>query len=193
MSYRQIIVGPNYSDRVEGGGIRSLKTAPGRYDLGALVSSLPAGQKPELTLVLVDAFQQCVPENLAAVPGRKMLLAADTHHGQNPLQKLLAYTRQEPFDRIAVIHDPHHLHWFTEAATSPAVYIPNPNVRHFPQPFNERRQPKIAFVGQSGKFHPRRRALLEAIAKAGLPLVVRQATAPVAAGIYNAAQITFAV
>lgn len=108
VSYRQIIVGPNYPDRIEGGRVRSLKTAHGRYDLGALVSSLPADQKPELTLVLADAFQQCLPENLAAVPGRKVLLAADTHHGQNPLQKLLAYTRQESFDRIAVIHDPHH-------------------------------------------------------------------------------------
>jgi len=93
VSCGQIIVGPNYPDRVEAGRIRSLKPTPGRYDLGTLVSTLPAGQRPELTLVLVDAFQQCLPENLSAVPGRKVLLAADTHQGQSPLQKLLAHTR----------------------------------------------------------------------------------------------------
>jgi hypothetical protein len=191
VSERQIIVGPNYPSRIEGGRVLSLKVPPGRYDIGALVSSLPADQKPELTLVLADAFQQCVPANLAAVPGRKLLLAADTHHGQNPLQKLLAYARQEPFDQIVVIHDPHHLHWFKEAAIAPTLYVPNVNVHHFPQTFNERRQAKITFVGQAGKFHPRRRNLLDAIAKSGLPLGVQQAPAPAAAGIYNAAQITF--
>lgn len=190
VSERQIIVGPRYPTCIQGGRIRSLNVR-GRYDIGMLVSSLPADQKPELTLVLADAFQVCVPVNLAAIPGRKVLLVADTHHGQNPLQKLLAYARQEPFNQIVVIHDPHHLHWFTEASIAPTVYIPNVNVHQFPQPFNKRRQAKIAFVGQAGKNHPRRRNLLDAIAKSGLPLAVQQTTAPAAASVYSTAQITF--
>lgn len=191
ISERQIVVGPNYPHRIDAGRLRSIKIAPGRYDLAALVASLPAEQKPELTVVLIDAYQQCLPENLAAVPGRKLLLVADTHHGQFPLQKVLAYARREPFDRIVVTHDPHHLHWFAEAAIAPTRYVPNVNVSHFPQPFNTRRQANIVFVGQAGQFHPRRRHLLQAIRKAGLPLVVQQAPAPMAAFMYNSAQIAF--
>src|SRR5262245_13725773 len=190
-SERQIIVGPGYPNRIEGGRIRSVNTVRGRYDIGMLVSSLPSDQKPELTLVLADAFQNCWPENLSAVQGHKLLLVGDTHHGQNPLQKMLAYARQETFDQIVLIHDPHHLHWFREAAIAPTVYIPNVNVHHYPRPFNKHRQAKIAFVGQAGEFHRRRRKLLDAITKSGLPLAVQQTPAPAAAGIYNTAQITF--
>ena len=189
LSKRQIVVGPNYPTRSEDGRIQSLKIPHGRYDMAALISSLPANHRPELIVVLADSYQQCVPENLAAVPCRRILLVADTHHGQNPLQKMLAYARQEPFDQIVLIHDPHHLHWFTEAGIAPTVYIPNPNVHHFPRPFNKLRQPAIAFVGSAGS--SRRRYLLQTIEKAGLPLVYRQIPAPDAAAIYNAAQITF--
>src|SRR5215813_2505825 len=118
VSGRQIIVGRGYPTRIEG-RVKSLNITRGRYDLARVVFSLPADQRPELTLVLADAFENCLPENLAAVPGQKVLLVADTHHGERPLQKMLAYARQEPFDRIVVIHDPHHLHWFTEAAIAP--------------------------------------------------------------------------
>jgi hypothetical protein len=191
VSSRQITVGPNYHRHIEAGTVRSLHVAPGRYDLATLVASLPAGQKPELTIVLADAYQTCVPVSLAAVPGRKLLLVADTHHGVAPLQKMLAYARQEPFDRIVVTHDPHHLHWFTEADIAPTTYIPNVNCANFSQPLVERRQPAIIFVGQTGQWHHRRRHLLEAIQNAGLPLIVRQAPAPMAATMYNATQITF--
>jgi Glycosyl transferases group 1/SEC-C motif len=191
ISERQIIIGPNYPDASEGGQIRSIRVAPGRYDLGALIPSLPKDQKPELTVVLIDSFQNCVPENLAGVPGRKLLLVADTHHGEAPLQKCLAYARQQPFDRIAVIHDPHHLHWFTEAQIAPTIYIPNVNVAYFPQPFNEHRQPHIVFVGLTDQWHLRRCRLLQIVQEAGLPLIVQQVAAPAAAGMYASSQITF--
>jgi hypothetical protein len=191
ISERQIIIGPNYPDASEGSRVKSIRVAPGRYDLGALIPALPKDQRPELTVVLIDSFQNCVPENLAAVPGRKLLLVADTHHGDAPLQKCLAYARKQPFDRIALIHDPHHLHWFTEAKIAPTTYIPNVNVAYFPQQFNEHRQPQIVFVGQASQWHPRRSRLLQIIQKAGLPLIVQQAPASAAAAMYAATQITF--
>jgi hypothetical protein len=107
VSARQIVVGPGYPTRIED-RVKTLNVAPGRYDLASVAFSIPADQRPELTLVVVDAFQDCLPENLTAAPGRKVLLAADTHHGEKPLQKMLSYARQEAFDRIALIHDPHH-------------------------------------------------------------------------------------
>jgi Glycosyl transferases group 1/SEC-C motif len=191
ISERQIIVGPNYPYAREGGRYRSIRVAPGRYDLGNLVASLPEDQRPELTVVLIDSFQNCVPENLAAVPGRKLLLIADTHHGDTPLQKCLAYARQQPFDCIALTHDPHHLHWFTEAQIAPTTYIPNVNVTYFPQPFTKRRSPHIVFVGQSSQWHKRRSRLLQTIRKAGLPLIVQQVPAAPAAAMYASSQITF--
>jgi protein O-GlcNAc transferase len=191
ISERQIIIGPNYPDASAGGRVKSIRVAPGRYDLGALIPSLPKDQKPDLTVVLIDSFQHCVPENLAAVPGRKLLLVADTHHGETPLQKCLAYARQQPFDRIALIHDPHHLHWFAEAKIVPTTYIPNANVAYFPQSFNEHRQPQIVFVGQAGQFHLRRSRLLQIVQNAGLPLIVQQTSASSAAAMYASTQITF--
>jgi hypothetical protein len=188
---RQIIVGPNYPTRIEERKVLSLNVTRGRYDLAALVSSLPLEQKPELTVVLADSFQNCVPENLAEVPGLKLLLIADTHHGNAPLQTMLAYARREPFDRIVVTHDPHHLHWFVEANIAPTIYIPNINCFHFPQQLNKRRQAAICFVGQAGQWHPRRRRLLQAIQNAGFPLIVRQAPASMAAAMYNSMQIIF--
>lgn len=191
ISEQQIVVGPKYPRRIEDGVVRSLNVAPGRYDLAALVSSLPVEQRPDLTVVLADAYQNCVPEKLASVPGRKLLLLADTHHGIAPLQKMLAYARQEPFDHIIVTHDPHHLHWFAEADVAPTTYIPNINCSYFPQRLIVNREPSIIFVGQAGQLHPRRQHFLHAIQNAGLPLVVRQVPAPMAATMYNSTQITF--
>jgi hypothetical protein len=191
VSERQIIVGPCYFDHVEDGLVKHRRAGPGRYDLAALVASLPPDQKPDLTIVLADSHRACVPYNLGGVPGRKLLLVADTHHGDEPIQTLLSYARQEPFDRIVVTHDPHHLHWFTEAGIAPAMYIPNVNCCFFPCPLIEQRQRGIVFVGQAGQRHPRRQFLLDAIRKAGLPLLVQQAPARAAAERYNSFQITF--
>jgi Glycosyl transferases group 1 len=189
----QIIVGPNYPDSAQ-----SIKIAAGRYDIEPVISRLRAGGwEPDLTLVLADSSQQCMPFNIASIPGCKILLVADTHYGDNPLGKMLAYAMEEPFDRIAVIHDPHHLHWFSEANITrpgyiPPVFIPNVNVRNFRQDyFNRKREPTVAFVGQIGKFHSRRKYLLDVIKNAEIPLVVTQTSAEKAATIYNQVQITF--
>jgi hypothetical protein len=191
VSDRQIIVGPRYPRRLEGETVRTLNVPPGPYDLAALVASLPAGQKPDLILVLADAFEICLPKGLMNVPGRKLLLVADTHQGSSPLQKMLAYARSEPFDRIIVTHDPHHLHWFTEADIAPTTYVPNINCAYFPLRVPEQRRPGIIFVGQAGKQHLRRQHLLSEIQKAGLPLIVQRLPAPLAATLYNSTQITF--
>jgi Glycosyl transferases group 1 len=191
ISDRQIVVGPRFPTRTEGGLVRSLNVPKGRYDVAALVSSLPADQRPDLIVALVESFQNCLLENLAAVPGRKVMLVGDTHHGKDPLQTMMAYARQEPFDCILVTHDGHHLHWFTEAGIAPTGFIPCLNVAHFPQPFVERRRAAIVFVGQTLAEHRRRRSLLEAIRKAGLPLAATEAAAPIAAQIYGQSQITF--
>jgi Glycosyl transferases group 1 len=191
ISDRQIVVGPRFPTRVERGVVQSLNVPEGRYDIAALVSSLPADQRPDLIVALVESFQNCLPENLAAVPGRKVMLVGDTHHGKDPLQTMMAYARQEPFDRILVTHDGHHLHWFTEAGIAPTGFIPCVNVAHFPQSFIERRQASIVFVGQTLAEHRRRRSLLEAIRKAGLPLAATKAAPPIAAQIYGQSQITF--
>jgi len=84
--------------------------------MAGLISLLPPDQRSELIVVLADSYEQCVPVNLAAVRGRRIPPVADTHHGQNLLQKMLGYAR-----RIVLIHDPQHLHWFTEAAIAPTV------------------------------------------------------------------------
>jgi len=194
ISERQIIAGPNYISRMDGKTVRTLNVPWGRYDLSALISSLPADQKPDLTIVLADANQDCLPQRLAEISGRKLLLIGDTHNAKttrSPLRTMLTYARQEPFDRIVVTHDPHHLHWFREANIAPTTYIPNINCAYFPVPFDEQRRPAIVFIGQSGQYHPRRRYLLQEVENAGLPLIVQRASPPVAATLYNSIQIAF--
>jgi hypothetical protein len=104
---------------------------------------------------------------------------------------MLAYARQEPFDSIVLVHDPHHLHWFAEAGLAPAAFIPALNIFHYPQPFKTYRKPHIAFVGQVGMLHPRRLRLLQAMKSAGLPTLIGQGPTDVAAAVYADAQITF--
>ena len=191
LSDRQVVVGPNYPDAAQGGRVTSLNVPLGPYDLAALVRRLPADQKPDLIVVQADAFENCKPVGLAAVPGMKLLLAADTHHGQDALTRMVAYAKSEPFDRIAVLHDPHHLHWLSEAGLAGVRYIPNANVRDFSLAFAVERRPLIAFIGQAGPQHPRRTYLLEVIRSAGLPLSVRLTSPLEAAQTWAAAQISF--
>jgi hypothetical protein len=191
MSPEQIVVGPHYPDEEQADGIRSLTLPKGPFDAGALIDRLPSRQKPDMLVALVDSFRVCVPVNLSSVKIPKHLIIGDTHHGQHPLTTMLGYLREERFDRLIVTYDPHHLHWFAEARIAPAAYIAAINVHDHPQAFNEDRRRAIVFIGQAGRFHPRRVRLLQAIQSAGLPLVVERRPPERAAAAYNQHQIVF--
>jgi len=191
LSDQQIIVGPHYSTRIDDGIIKSINAPGMSYDLSKVVSSFPDRQKPELTVALVGGYMAHVPVNLGRVPGRKVLLITDTHHGNLPIRSLIEYTRREKFHKIAVIHDPHHLHWFAESGLEDVRWVPNVDVEDFGLELCENRKVGIIFVGQVGQVHPRRLFMIEAIRAAGLAIDVYQTPAAEAAALYNSTQVSF--
>ncbi len=191
LSDRQITAGPGYETTRVDGRVASLNVPLGPFDLPPVIAALPDDQKPELVVVQMDSYENFKPLGLSAVRAPKLLLIADTHHGDGALAKMLDYARSQPFDRVALIHDPHHLHWFAEAGIKDVRYLPNINVRDFEAPFSETRSRRIDFVGQLSANHPRRRYLIEVMRSAGLPIRAGKASAAIAAGIYGKSQITF--
>ena len=167
----------------------TLHQPAGVFELAERLSVLHAEDLPDLTIVLADAYLGCVPRNLGRIPGRKILLVADTHHGRAPLQTLISYAQSEPFDGVVLLHDPHHLHWFAEAGIKPLTYLPNVNVQAWPQ-ISETIDRKLVFVGQTGPHHPRRRRMLAALSKAGIPVEILQQSPLEAARTYAEAQIS---
>ena len=191
LSERQIIIGPKYPDQVDSGGRVLSINCQREFDVAAVVATLPEDQRPDLFVALIDSFLVCVPRNVQALTCRKVAVIADTHHGPAPLASLLAYFAVERYDRLAVTHDPHHLHWFAQADLGPVGLHLNLNVRDRPQPTPASIRPVIAFVGNTAVHHPRRRRLLDAMSRAGLPVEAGQATNDEAARRMASAQLCF--
>ncbi|MEI7933123.1 MAG: hypothetical protein WCI21_08735, partial [Alphaproteobacteria bacterium] len=55
LSDRQIIAGPASDNVTEGGRVVSLRLPLGPFDLPQVIATLPEDQKPELTVVQMDA------------------------------------------------------------------------------------------------------------------------------------------
>ena len=192
LAERQILLVPTIPTHGGGGVVRTLNT-PMRIisDIGALVSALPAEQQPDITIVLSDAFQNCVPVNLGAVPGHKVLLVADTHHGNVPLRTLLDYARRES---PSIASSSHTIRIICIGSWRPILRRP-PIFRTLTAPIFRSlysisvRRP-LSLWGRPASGWLRFRYLLEAIRDVGLPLIVREAPAPVAAAMYNATQVS---
>lgn len=189
LSPRQVSAGPRLEGDPE--GLVDLVTPPGRYDLHDLV--LRGGIDPVFDVVAVsaDMLMRNRPQNLGAFGCPVVLLAGDTHHGKAPLRRVVAYAQSEPFDLVVVCHTRQHMHWYAEAGLPRVAWLPGLLARHLPQPPGATRRPVIAFVGQSGGLHPRRRHLLERLQAEGLPLARGTARREQAAAIYGRAAIGF--
>lgn len=171
----QIVAGPDWPDaQSPQGNWISIKAPVGDYDIITLLNKLPAEQQPDAVVSLVDASWRNTPRNLAAFNGPKALLIADTHHLSSPLIGMLKYAASEPYDRIVFLYDRHHLSFFHSAGFNNLYWFPGLTFPHDDDTVKaarmKKRDPRIAFVGQSGKFHPRRARLLDALKKSKLPL-----------------------
>jgi hypothetical protein len=172
---RQVVCGPDWADARDGAGRRvSLATPVGEYDLAAVAQRLEAEDQPDAVVALVDAGCRNLPRNLQAFRCPRVLLVADTHHMPSPLSTLLSYAASEPYDRIVLLYDRHHLEFFRAFGLQKLHWFPGLTFPHGDAAVrgarNPRRNVSLAFVGQVGKFHPRRTRVLEALSAAGLPL-----------------------
>lgn len=159
-------------------------TPRGAYDLKAVVEQQGGPGKVDLVVVWTDASRVNMPMNVKAFGCPTVLCVGDTHHMDAPLQGMLSYARQAGFDFVVSSHNRHHLHWFVEHGMPQVAWIPALKVQHIPRPFERARTPRLAFVGQFGRFHPRRRRLVEGIQERRLPLIASGGTREFAADLY---------
>ena len=193
---RQINCGPDWADTVDvRGQVVSLATPVGAYDLAAIATRLPAEQQPDVVVCLVDASRRNLPGNLGAFKCPRVLLVADTHHMSTPLTGLLHYAGTEPYDRIVLLYDRHHAGFFRSAGIRNLYWFPGLTFPHSDAAVQAarrgERERRIAFVGQVGRFHPRRQRLLDALAGRGIAVEPRSLPQDEALGFYGASLLGF--
>jgi len=163
---------------------RALQTPVGSYDAAEFFSNNKLIQQPDILLVKADATGRNLPSNLKVFKCPRVLLVGDTHHMGSPIQKLVAYAKQEEFDRIIFDHTRHHARWFFEAGLKNIHWIPAFDFTFFPRTPSPNPSRQFSFVGQAGKFHPYCCQVLESLQKEGLPLEMLRGTPAEAADIY---------
>ena len=165
----QITAGPLWQDSDIGPAGRTIRTPSGQFDVRGLISSLKDA-RPHFVVVVLTSFKTVVPRGLHRFDCPKVLLIGDTHHGPAPLQSLHSYVDQEEFDFILCAHTPHHAHWVPTANSAGVGWWPSPDVLHFSQPFMsaEGRNVQPVFVGQVGRWHPRRLGKITLLRRSGV-------------------------
>ena len=172
---------------------RAIQTPTGSYDAREFFSQKKITQQPDILLVKADASARNLPSNLKAFKCPRVLLVGDTHHMGMPIQKLVAYAKQENFDRIILDHTRHHARWFFEAGLKNLHWIPAFDFTFFPRNPSPIPSRQFSFVGQAGKFHPYRCRVIESLKKSGLPLEMLRGTPAEAADIYADSVVTLNV
>lgn len=166
-------------------------TPRGAYDLEEALASQGLDADYDLIVVWSDASGTNFPHNLDAFACPKVLCVGDTHHLAMPLQKMVAYATRAGYDFVISSHNRHHLHWFVEAGIGNVAWLPGLKARHLPRPITAAREAHIAFLGQTGTHHARRRHLLQQLGKVGLPVQAETGTRERAADMYASSAVSF--
>ncbi|WP_378950578.1 glycosyltransferase [Pelosinus sp. sgz500959] len=174
LSDEQVVCGPNWPTRHSEHGYTHIQTPAGRFDIKVVIDRLPAHQKPDMIVVWADSSCVAQPYNLGCFSGPKVLLIADTHHMDRPIERVIAYAKSEPWDFLVAFDNRHHLHFFREAGCKNIFWLPGLNALAREMPFAVKRQKVMTFIGQTGRFHPRRKNFLDGLQQQGFPLQVLQ-------------------
>lgn len=192
----QVVCGPDWKDeRAPNGRWLSLHTPAGSYDLSAVAAKLPPEQQPDVVVCLVDASWRNTPCGLSKFSCPRVLLVADTHHLHQPLAQMIRYAASEPFTRVVLLYDRHHVEFFRAAGVKNLFWFPGLTFPHSDAIVRQSRQTsraaQIGFVGQVGKHHPRRARLAEALTARKLPLRVQPLRQAAAMNFYGASLLGF--
>jgi len=192
-SKKEIFVGPDTDTRIAPSRTFAVKAPVGSYDVAEVLRFLPPEQKPDFAVVKADATRRNFPRNLGQLACPKILLVGDTHHLDSPLQNLIGYAKSEPFDFIIFDHTRHHAHWFARAGLKNLHWLPALDYGFLPRELKAAPSRPLTFVGQVGAYHPWRRAVLNEVKSAGLPLELFRAKLQDTADLYADSQITLNV
>jgi hypothetical protein len=197
LSDQQVMCGPDWSDKKDADGrVLSLNTPSGAYDLYAISEKLPDEQKPDVVVCLVDASWRNLPRNLSRFQCPKILLLADTHHMQSPITNMLKYIHLEKFDRIIDLYCRHHMRILSSYGVENLFWFPGMTFPHGDEIIHSSRSElgrtkQIAFVGQVGRFHPRRKAVIKALQSNSLPLNCQAVPQNLALKFYGSSLLGF--
>ena len=140
---------------------------------------------PDLIFVKADATRRIYIHDIDNLPGRKILLMGDTHHLSNPIEWMLKYALNEPWDLISSEHDRHHLSIFKDAGIKNLIWLPCFTMNPFQIEPNYHVDKKLVFVGSTGPLHIYRRHILHQLHASKININVQTASQQNAARIYN--------
>lgn len=178
--------GPRDEDIVHDGHLHYFKVPLGLYDIVAELSqrNLP---HPEVFIAHIDAAYRNLPLGLERLESTRIMVLGDTHHLEKPLQKVIKYFDQEPFDLYLSDCKRHHDHFFqTIRPAARIVFFPGLRNRFEASRFVSAKYPVVSMIGTlKEELHPVRAQLLARIQQAGLPLIASGASQRQAAAIYS--------
>jgi glycosyltransferase involved in cell wall biosynthesis len=164
-SNNEIFVGPDCETTWDGETLLSLKIAPGKIEINTvleIIEKLPQDQTPELIVVKADATRRVEVLGLKECGIETILIAGNTQHGQNPIEYLTSYAKEQDFSYIISDHKKHHLHWFAKAGipTNRLFFIPALNINTEKCDLEGNRKGILFFGGVRKDIHPFRYATL---------------------------------
>ncbi len=182
----QLFIGPDVNSEKRSPQFPVMRLQPewlNGFELAKVLQQIP--WEPDITFVKADASCRNHLKAIKALPGIKILLMGDTHHLKEPLQTMLSYANNEPWDLISSEHDRHHLPLFTKAGLEKLIWLPcftmNP-YRISPQcPVDER----PLFVGSLSQHHVQRLKIISQLQSQGINLKITTAEQSIAANLYN--------
>ena len=191
LSERQVTVGvpePGYTSLPH---LDAVLTKSGKYDLAEQLNAAQIDKAFDLIVVASDASRRNCPVNLDAFDCPKVLWMGDTHHLNKPLQFMLNYAGSVRYDALVSTYNRQHLHWFLEAGHNNCAWLPGLTAVHIPTSLVVDRERCVSFLGQSGKMHPFRTKLLQAIKSANIPLRIVQGSRAIGASLYSTSVLSF--
>lgn len=163
------------------------------YDLKQIVESQGITGPFDLVVVAADSAFSNTPLNVKAFGCPTLLYAGDTHWGPSVVRRMTGYAVTAEFDYVVTPYNRQHMHWYKESSKQQVAWIPGLAVRHLPQPVEIEKQCRIAFSGQRAGNHMRRKRLLDALDRAGLPLDARSASREESSVLYNSSFLSLNV
>ncbi len=188
LSDAQINCGPWFLNRRVGDRWISRSTPYGEFDVQPLIAELPPEQYPDVVVCHVDCGFGLKPRNLRDLRCPVILLAADSHWGDHALSMMVAYAKSEPFTRVVVLYDRHHVEFYRAAGVKDVHWFPGLTFPHGDERVRaaicDSRENQLALVGKTG-YHFRRQRLFAALIAAKLPLAWHQLKQADALSLYG--------
>jgi hypothetical protein len=156
--------------------------------LYAAISPYYPNKIPPLIYYTDNFYIQAQPlKNLRYWYGPKLLVCADLHHGNNPLEALRSFIHREKFDAILLLCNQSMLNIVRQMTTIPVRFLPPSFFMYESHVRDIDPKPLLVHVGNIGTYHTERKKIVsELISRSRVPFEhFTTSTAREAAKIYS--------